>query len=168
MIYECQVCQTGFETKKFVEACIICRSAAPSYKNFHRFVSITHGDMSAEVDIMLAPLVKLMWQVGIITSESCQKTADSTATISSPEDKWPTIYFHGLEHPTRFMEMVYEPSQEALDKAAGGLPICLDFDKWKVSVFPHWKGGHVDYMVAVSFPDFQIEHMMTQLSNYLK
>jgi|SRR5271165_6552154 len=165
MIYECKACQYGFETTGLTKACINCGSDNLQYTGFHKFVPITHGNMAADVDIMIAPLVKLMWQVGITTSESCQ---DPEEWCQRPSVKkiWSTIYFNGLKEPSRFMEMVYEPTQEEISYAEG-LPITLPFDKWKVGIIPMWKEGHIVYNVNVSFPMDQISFIMERLSLYI-
>lgn len=122
--------------------------------------TITHGVMSAEVDDMIAPLVKTMWKCRIITTNSCQGN-------SSKDPPWVELYFDELDMATRFIQLVYEPSEDALIYAQNKLPITWDYWKWKMNIIPMWYMGAIEYSICVSFPQTEIENIHSKLKQKL-
>jgi len=117
----------------------------------HKFVRVTHGNMSADIDELIAPLIKTMWEADIITAESCQ----GYEGIAS-------IYFDGVEHPRKFLEMVWEPEQMFDHNLPIGFPFWL---KWKTWFAPQWKNGKVDYTVMIGFPYNEIEGFIQRIKS---
>ena len=50
----------------------------------HKTVRVRVGKISAQIDVLLAPLIKMLWQNKIMTSNSCQENRPSIAWIQFP------------------------------------------------------------------------------------
>jgi hypothetical protein len=48
----------------------------------HPATTVTHGDLAADVDIELAPLVVEVWRAGIPTIHSCQDVGENVADVA--------------------------------------------------------------------------------------
>ena len=48
----------------------------------HPAVTVTHGELAAEVDVELAPLVLEVWKAGITTIHSCQDVGENVASLT--------------------------------------------------------------------------------------
>jgi len=48
----------------------------------HRATVVSHGDLSAEVDLELAPLILEIWRAGIGTIHSCQDVGENVAELA--------------------------------------------------------------------------------------
>jgi len=128
----------------------------------HNPILVSHGDMSAEIDELLAPMIKLMWELGIKTKESCQGIGEN----------WAAIYFDELEYPRTFLQMAFdifdvEEHKIVLDMMNRGLsPFGLPFDKWKMWCHPRWHlDGSITFSVTVEFPKSEINNIVRRLES---
>jgi len=125
----------------------------------HKTIRVTHHNMSADIDELIAPLIQAMWDVGIETVASCQGNEGIAE-----------IYLNGVEHLRKFLEIVWIPEAEALKVAteAGEVPIGFPFWlKWKTWLAPQWQNGKVDYLVMIGFPYNEIENFIKRLKGKL-
>jgi len=116
----------------------------------HKGVWVEYGDMAAEIDELLAPMIEIMWKLGIKTEESCQ----GTPTEKFPNDSgWSRIYFCGIEEPRKFLALIFQPTIEEMNAVREhDLPLCLPFAEWKMSCIPTWKNGDIAFNTSVQFP----------------
>jgi hypothetical protein len=49
----------------------------------HPATVVVHGDLEAEVDLELAPLVLEIWRAGIETIHSCQDVGENLASLAA-------------------------------------------------------------------------------------
>jgi hypothetical protein len=48
----------------------------------HRAIPVAHGELAAEVDVELAPLILEAWRAGIPTIHSCQDVGENVASLA--------------------------------------------------------------------------------------
>jgi hypothetical protein len=116
----------------------------------HKGVWVEYGDMAAEIDELLAPMIEIIWKLGIKTDESCQGTPTE---IYPNNDGWSQIYFHDFEEARKLLVLAFQPTDEEIQAVKEhGLPLCLPFAKWKMSCLPVWKNGQIGFHTSVQFP----------------
>jgi len=87
--------------------------APPSRAPNHPTVRVQVGRVKADIDELLAPLVKLLWQRGLVTYQSCQERYPGLAEIE----------FAGTDDVEEFLEeaqRLYRVEVETCDEGAGG------------------------------------------------
>ena len=62
-----------------------------TYENRHPLQTVRVGELSAEIDEMLAPVVEALWRNGFETLTSCQDAGESN-------EDWPTLLPHMAKH----------------------------------------------------------------------
>jgi len=122
----------------------------PELKNYnHKGVWVEYGDMAAEIDELLAPMIEIMWKLGIKTEESCQGTPTEKYPNSSG---WSRVYFYGIEEPRKFLSLALRATiEEKKSVEEHGLPLCLPFAEWKMTCLPTWQNGIIAFNTSVEF-----------------
>lgn len=130
----------------------------------HKGVWVEHGDMAAEIDELLAPLIKTMWKLGIKTIESCQ----GTPTEKNPNDNgWCRIYFMGVEEARKFLALGYHPTDNQIQSVKEhGLPLSIPINEWKMSCSPLWHHDRgIIFLTCISFPATMVKIITERLNN---
>jgi hypothetical protein len=89
---------------------VVALLSASTRKRKHKTVHIRHGDLEADVDRQIAPLILEMWRAGIETYQSCQ---------AAPRG-WIWVQFDSQVALERFLNIVgiYEPDKKSLHERA--------------------------------------------------
>lgn len=144
----------------------------------HRTVNVRVGDMQAEIDEEIAPLIRELWKAGIDTSNSCQETR--------PGIVW--IEFATAEDAARFLNVVaeYEEGAEGLyARITGRWGGCEHSSPpWEYDALPEdlglveafldddeideWHEGEVEFRFSMSvrFPRSDFPAVLARMSRY--
>lgn len=124
----------------------------------HKTIRVRVGDMDASIDEMLAPLIKRLWQCGILTTNCCQenKIGISWIEFMTPGDA------------TDFLNVVADiPSKRDLknynfwDTLYGRMSRCGGFGEWEYSINTDnigEKRGDIcfNFTIGIRFPQTDI------------
>jgi len=128
--------------------------------SIHKEVWIEHDDMGAWVDELLAPMILLMWKLGIKTEESCQ----GTPTPKYPDDTgWSRIYFRDMEDPRKFLSLAFQPTIEEKKAIEEYGSLCLPFAEWKMTCLPMWSNNRIEFSIGVCFSPTMIPVLTERL-----
>ena len=109
-----------------------------------------YGD-EYEIDVEIAPLIKLLWERELETFNSCQDFRGSG---------WTWVEFDGPS-ATDFINEVAKNSEEL----AGRIDVDFDDeDSWRYRAFPYrWPDGQIQFFVSVHFPRADLSAVVAAL-----
>jgi len=134
----------------------------------HQMRRVQHGDRSARVDVAIADLIELCWQVGISTDFSCQ---DSRPCDSPRPDPWSYIAFSDADDLRAFLDSFDGTPLAKLryttrfDSDPASLLMPARAATWEVAVYVKpGPAGTCTLTGRIGFPAHQIPAMETALA----
>jgi len=145
-----------------------------SKTNKHLCELLSYQGELVEIDELLSPMIKIMWELGIKTTSSCQGDGGS----SNKGENWSGIYFNDIEEARHLIQLAFdfssdEEKKEVLQAMGRGsslpedyLPFALPYDKWDMFCHPMWhQDGKISFLIGVKFPQSEIDNMTGRLKN---
>jgi hypothetical protein len=146
----------------------------------HKTVSVSSGDLVADIDEKIAPLIKRLWDLGLQTSNSCEDNV--------PQG-WVWIEFDSCSDAQRFLNLVADYSEDRnslYNRIRQGWDSDDDELFWKYDVIPNDLGVAMDlvvdedgdesidetflgksdfiFSVSIRFPQTDLEQVMKSLN----
>lgn len=134
----------------------------------HETISISYGNLSAEIDVLIAPLILEMWKQGITTIFSCENYSN----ISCEESGWANITFDKHEFFIKFFEKIMFSFNKSLIESASpylklnnhaGIHPYPCFS-WEYRLYPVYKNSKTELIYSIFFPSNNISVITKMLS----
>ena len=140
----------------------------------HETVRVVVGDLAADIDTMIAPLIRAMWVVGIRTIFSCENAGDMG---QETHRGWVQVQFERMMDATGFLNRVtrFEPGGKALYNRISH-DGCKGVRCWDYEVYPfdsafnkltetHAGVPAIDFRVVVYFPQGDLPVILDRLAS---
>lgn len=146
----------------------------------HRTVHVKQGEMEADIDTAIAPLIQEVWKAGIVTTLSCQENLDGMAWIEflTTHDAADFLDAVATDYSEE-LESLYNRIRRGFDPIGTG-----DFPWWRFSATPwdtsvnEWvaengdseeeslAAPHFEFHLGIRFPTDDIPTLVERMRHF--